>query len=401
MRTLMVTVGSTPQVVTETAWALISEGWVPERIILLTTREGERIFTQGTPPLVGKDGRLFALYAACAPEAALPEVEILLPRRSETVMADIRTDEEVTAFAETLLQAVAAVTADPKSELHLSLAGGRKTMSFLAGAVLSFHGRPKDRLSHVLVEPADYESANLWWPGQPEPVTTRSGTRLDPASARVLLHDVPYVRLAPWLAAENLFAVGGPSGYAEAVRRANEALAVDTLTIDLERRQVWVGARAFAGKGFEPRGLAALALVAVARKNGQTLTYTKCKEEPDAKVVALDGDIARAARLFGVIHTLLTAAEGDAPVDLAEIATNPGVRAAFEQQVRQASLWLYSEDFSTLVSRVRNRLRTSLGANTAKRILPRGLALGLPPENIRLIPPAGLDIGVLAPLLEG
>ncbi|MBF4102237.1 hypothetical protein INT80_01850 [Gallibacterium anatis] len=41
--------------------------------------------------------------------------------------------------------------------MHVSIAGGRKTMGFFAGYALSLYGRAQDSLSHVLVS-AEYEA---------------------------------------------------------------------------------------------------------------------------------------------------------------------------------------------------------------------------------------------------
>ena len=48
---------------------------------------------------------------------------------------------------------IRAFTADPESALHVSIAGGRKTMGFFLGYALSLYGRAQDKLSHVLVSP--------------------------------------------------------------------------------------------------------------------------------------------------------------------------------------------------------------------------------------------------------
>lgn len=384
MRTLMVTVGATPQVVTETVHALIEQGWVPQRIILVTTLGGERVFAEGTPPLVGTGGRLAALYAARAPHAPVPEAEILVPQIGGAPVSDIRTEPQVTAFAETMLNAIAEVTADPESELHLSLAGGRKTMSFLAGSVLSFYGRPRDRLSHVLVEPEEFESSNLWWPGQPEPVTTRSGKTLDPNDARVLLHEVPYVRLAPRLRAEQVFPGGGPGGYAEAVARANEALGVDRITIDLVHDEVIVGNRRFPGKGaFDERGMAMLSLVALASRRGERLGSARHTDGNDA--LALDGDIGKASRRFAWFYAILTAQKGDEPFDFGDFPGLPGAATRFAEYVRQCFRPIYDDEVSQLMSRVKRQFRSAFGQNVANFLVPKGVRLGVAASNIEII----------------
>ncbi len=58
------------------------------------------------------------------------------------------------AVADFITEEVREITADPNASLHVSIAGGRKTMGFYVGYALSLFGRAQDRLSHVLVPPA-------------------------------------------------------------------------------------------------------------------------------------------------------------------------------------------------------------------------------------------------------
>ena len=173
-RVLVITVGETPQVVTETVYALIkaNEPWFPDRIVLATTRRGQDIFShgleaRGLQPLTGPSGKLKAMYDHLGLSDRHVEPEILpASRASGAALEDVRSGAEVSAFANSLLKIVREVTNELGSELHVSLAGGRKTMSYLAGAVLSVYGRPCDVLSHVLIEPPKFEGAtDFWWPG--------------------------------------------------------------------------------------------------------------------------------------------------------------------------------------------------------------------------------------------
>jgi CRISPR-associated protein (TIGR02584 family) len=69
----------------------------------------------------------------------------------ENPLEDIVTEADNVAVADFITEKVRAVTADPEASLHVSIAGGRKTMGFYLGYALSLFGRPQDRLSHVLV----------------------------------------------------------------------------------------------------------------------------------------------------------------------------------------------------------------------------------------------------------
>ena len=66
-------------------------------------------------------------------------------------LSDIRTPEENNLAADMIVNFIRQQCADDKTELHVSIAGGRKSMGFYIGYALSLFGRPQDKLSHVLV----------------------------------------------------------------------------------------------------------------------------------------------------------------------------------------------------------------------------------------------------------
>jgi CRISPR-associated protein (TIGR02584 family) len=293
-RILLITAGGTPQVVTETVHWLLTrpEPWIPDRILIATTSQGADLYVsgdaaKGLPPLLGEQGRLSALFAHLGVPDRSVVPETLIPRLPRgALISDLRCEEEIEAFAELLLNTIGDITADPETELHVSLAGGRKTMSFIVGQVMSLYGRAPDILSHILVEPARIESLpSFWWPGQREAVADGKGKAVDISSARVELHTVPFVRLRAWLDANDIFD-HAPHGYAMAVKRANAALAIDRLVIDLMAGTVGVGAETIDPP---PSWLAPLALVALAAKQGRKLTLKL--DDQKFKKLALDGDI--------------------------------------------------------------------------------------------------------------
>jgi CRISPR-associated protein (TIGR02584 family) len=78
----------------------------------------------------------------------------VIKRPNGELLRDIRTDADNVAFADFITEQVREITADPATILHISIAGGRKTMGFYAGYALSLFGRAQDHLSHVLVSPS-------------------------------------------------------------------------------------------------------------------------------------------------------------------------------------------------------------------------------------------------------
>lgn len=374
-RTLIITAGETPQVVTETVWALAqpSRAWRPDRILLATTASGARLYRDGNEgreiaPLLGEEGRLAALWAVLWPGAPMPEVKTLVANRGGEPLPDLRSAEEVNQFAELLLAEVAAITAEEPGELHLSLAGGRKTMSFIAGQVMSLLGRPQDVLSHVLVEPATLErQPGFWWPGDGSPGS---------GDAQVLLHEVPYLRARAWVEPERL---GIGSGFAAAIDWTNRNLA-DGFIIDLGQRRLEVADQ---NLDLRPREAALIALVAIARKRGLEIKQhhaARHSGSAGASTISLGGDIDPVIALWA---WLLEAARGPGalPRSAAYDSVRSEARARFD----------YSTDIGQPAARIRQKLRSRLSTRMAERVLARELLVTrVPPADIRILAPAEL-----------
>lgn len=156
---LLCITGLTPQVVTETLYALARdpEPRLPREIRLLSTAEGVE---RARLTLLSDEPGWFARLCR---DYGLPPIRFdadclhVLTDRDGAPLRDIRNAAENAAAADSITEWVRRLTEDADTPLHVSLAGGRKTMSFFAGYALSLFGRPQDRLSHVLVA-APFES---------------------------------------------------------------------------------------------------------------------------------------------------------------------------------------------------------------------------------------------------
>jgi CRISPR-associated protein (TIGR02584 family) len=239
-RVLLAVTGLTPQVVTETLFALSQRQhppFVPTEIHLLTTAAGAehaRLNLLSAEP--GWFHRLRADYGL--PDIAFDadEIHILRDHRGYP-MPDIRTPEENEQAADFITGVVARLTADRECALHVSLAGGRKTMGYYLGYALSLFGRPQDRLSHVLVS-APFEShPQFYYPTPQERVIhslDRQQLALDCRRAEVTLAVIPFVRLREGLPRRLL---DGRAGLSEVVAAANRALEPPQLILDLPPRR--------------------------------------------------------------------------------------------------------------------------------------------------------------------
>jgi CRISPR-associated protein (TIGR02584 family) len=169
-RVLLAVTGLTPQVVTETLYALAvwsEPKFIPTEVHLVTTLEGAERARLGL--LHERTGWFHRLRG----EYGLPEIRFdmqtihVLSDAAGTPLADIRVPADNERAADLITELVRRITDDPASALHVSIAGGRKTMGFYAGYALSLFGRPQDRLSHVLVSPP-YESHPAFFYPTPE-----------------------------------------------------------------------------------------------------------------------------------------------------------------------------------------------------------------------------------------
>ncbi|MBP8198387.1 MAG: TIGR02584 family CRISPR-associated protein, partial [Chromatiaceae bacterium] len=153
-RILLAVTGLTPQVVTETLYALAVQrqpAFIPTEIHLLTTAEGAEAARLG---LLSADPgwfhRLCRDYALPAMTFDASHIQVLRDVDGAP-LEDIRTPADNQRAADTITETLRTLTADPDAALHVSIAGGRKTMGYYLGYALSLFARPQDRLSHVLV----------------------------------------------------------------------------------------------------------------------------------------------------------------------------------------------------------------------------------------------------------
>ncbi|MBK8535349.1 MAG: TIGR02584 family CRISPR-associated protein [Candidatus Competibacteraceae bacterium] len=241
-RILLCVAGLSPQIVTETLYALTVIGeprFVPTEIHLLTTAEGAE--RARLTLLSDEPGWLQRLRQ----DHGLPEIRFtldtihILRAADGRLLNDIRDVADNEAIADTITAMVRELTADPDSAVHASIAGGRKTMGFYLGYALSLLGRPQDRLSHVLVSSRYESNPDFFYPTPQERVIyTADKQPLDASAATVVLADIPFVRLRDGLQ-EALLAPG--ASFSAVVAQAQRNLAAPRLTLDFVNCRVRCG----------------------------------------------------------------------------------------------------------------------------------------------------------------
>ena len=263
-RILLAATGLSPQVVTETIYALAVAGrptFLPTEVHLITTEKGKR---NAELSLLAGDawlGRLCSEYDL--PPIALSPDTIHVIGGSDP-LTDIRTEKDNDIAADHIAEQVRKLTSDQNSALHVSIAGGRKTMGFYTGYALSLYGRAQDRLSHVLVS-APYESlSDFFYPSRKRRVIhDRDKHPHDASRAKVTLAAIPFVRLREGLP-EGL--LNGTESFINTVKAAQHAVGPSELVIDLTGKRIRAGGKVVK---LPPTQLAFLAWLARRRIHGE------------------------------------------------------------------------------------------------------------------------------------
>jgi CRISPR-associated protein (TIGR02584 family) len=231
---LLALAGLSPQVVTETIWCLAKgePPRLPRRITVLTTGAGRGIAEALLPRALAR------LSAQLGTELPQPEWRVLAGPGGQE-LEDIATEADNRAAADGILAEIARATLDPDCDLHVSIAGGRKTMGALAALALSLCGREGDSLSHVLADPRFLGREDFFFPPDPpELLALPEGGAVSTADAALTLAEIPFVRLrAEWRPEQR------HGAFAEAVRAVQQRLLPPRLELELSRRAVRLGPR--------------------------------------------------------------------------------------------------------------------------------------------------------------
>jgi CRISPR-associated protein (TIGR02584 family) len=242
-RILLVATGLSPQVVTETLFHLCQQRqppFVPSEIHLITTGEGaHRAELTLLHPSQGRFARFLGDFALVGKVAFHRDHIHVLRDADGEVMPDIRSDTDNTAAADAISERVRQFTADPGCALHVSLAGGRKTLGYYLGYALTLFGRPQDRLSHVLVSSPFENNHQFYYPPPvPEVLFTSENQPINTADARITLAEIPFVSLRHGLPQHLL---DGQASYMETVNAARKSFAAPQLVVDYARRELRCG----------------------------------------------------------------------------------------------------------------------------------------------------------------
>ena len=211
--------GTSPQVLTETLYALHTQGKpFPNEIYLITSENAKDKVVRC---LLEKQqlNNLKEYYKL--PEFKFDESHIF-------VMQDVdgknvfsgREEVDQQSIADSIIRLVTRFTSDPECRIHASIAGGRKSMAFYMGCAMSMYGREQDTLSHVFVSEQFEFSEHFYFPTLHDNFIAKNNEVLNTKDAEVVLAEIPFVRMRNMIDGNLLEEIAGNS-FSQTVAKLN------------------------------------------------------------------------------------------------------------------------------------------------------------------------------------
>lgn len=240
--------GTTPAVLTNTVWGLAHQQHpiVPDEIVVFITKSCKELLVQN----LFDDGVWNAMLSNLKRERIMVEGKLVFGETSIRVIPDVagneindlRTGDDNLRAADFMLSQLRQYTEDSGTELHVSIAGGRKTMSALLFSCMTLLGRECDKVYHVLL-PQELEQGATPEFFYPEPgkmfISRGTDRRLKAEQIKTELFEVPFVRMRGWYQ-EKFKAI--PPNYRTLVYRiqtvAPRAVAYPEISIDVQSGSV-------------------------------------------------------------------------------------------------------------------------------------------------------------------
>lgn len=204
---LVSAMGTSPAVLTNMVWGLAHQkhSIVPDEIVVFITKSGkdlliQRLFDDGVwnemrsnlkREKIEIDGKLVfgATSIRVIPDAEGNEIE------------DLRTGDDNLRAADFMLSQLRQYTEDSETELHVSIAGGRKTISALLFSCMTLLGREQDKVYHVLLPPVFEQGVEppFFFPEPGVTYTAKAtGKKYKANKVQSELFEVPFVRMRGW-----------------------------------------------------------------------------------------------------------------------------------------------------------------------------------------------------------
>lgn len=238
---LFLVTGMTPQIITETVWALAcdpnkQDKWIPDEVHVLTTEHGFNLIN--TRLLDKGVFERFKMDYPTLKNIKFDKSYIAIIHHNGKNLTDLKTPDDNEMSADLICEKVRQFTQDDDVCLHVSIAGGRKTMGFYAGYALSLYGRSQDKMSHILVEENFENVPDFYYPTPDDfEIIHNKGHSLNAKNAKVWLADIPFVRLRSSLGAN---AMVHHQKFSDVVNLLNINLASIKLALNIKKRTIQI-----------------------------------------------------------------------------------------------------------------------------------------------------------------
>ncbi len=195
MKNILVAVtGASPQVLTETIYALYKQGKpMPKEVFVITTKTSKQMLVEGLFDK-GEWQKLLDEYEMGAIDFPQESIWCIADENGVEV-DDAKSEEDQTIMADYITRKIAELTSQDDIAIHASIAGGRKTMAFYMGYAMSLYGREQDVLSHVFVDDTFEFVPDFYFPTIKDHWIDKKGELINAKLAQVTLAEIPFVRM--------------------------------------------------------------------------------------------------------------------------------------------------------------------------------------------------------------
>ena len=235
---LIFVAGTTPQIITETIYALIHQKSpvFPDEIYIITTTHGKKLIKEN----LIDSGRFkeFCKEFNVSENILKEDSIVVVKNQNGNMLDDIKEADDNKSLGDFITNFIRQKTNDDRTRLHCSLAGGRKTMSFYMGSALQLFGKPWDNLYHVLVTPEFESNPDFYYKPKKDRVLKKDGKEIHTKDAQIFLAELPFIRL------KDKIPLNGKSFkelVEEGQKEIDTALTQPFLKINLRERTVYIG----------------------------------------------------------------------------------------------------------------------------------------------------------------
>ena len=238
---LLAVTGLSPQVITETLYALHQSARKVDAVHVITTRDGKDMIYSGL--LGGRSGHYFRYLAEYGIDPAgidfsHANVHVITDEHGVEI-PDIANESDNEHLLRKCLELAFRFTSGSETSVLFSVAGGRKTMSSCLTLAAQMYGRPQDRIYHVLVSPEFESNRDFYYPPKEShrvELKDKQGQPFfkDAVYAQVDLIPIPFVSIRDHLSPDFLKEPKDPGTLMLSLIREETSL----LTINLRSRKI-------------------------------------------------------------------------------------------------------------------------------------------------------------------